>query len=153
MNKMRIFYGAITIIVAIFVYFSLSINANGMDSFSLIGTKYSDIQYDLGDNYTETETSEGRTTYSFLKKGNNLTQFAVKDDIIEVIEIYKVFYNAEEALITYTDFVLYTSAINRCKLLRAYNSTMEFIKDDIIIRIEQLPTNYGWLVKYTAFAK
>jgi len=36
-------------------------------------------------------------------------------------------------------------------MLRAYNSTLEFIKGDVVVRIEQIPTIYGFLVKFTAF--
>ena len=88
MNKMRIFYGAITVIISILVYFTLSINANDMDSFNLIGTKYSDIKYNLYGNYTETETSKGRTTYSFLKEGNNLTQFETNYASIKFLSLF-----------------------------------------------------------------
>ena len=87
-----------------------------------------------------------------MKENKSLIQFAVKNDTIEVIEIYNIFNNIQDAFDLYEDLVLYTSVVDGCKLLRAYNTTMEFVKDDIIIRIEQMPMHYGWVVKYTSFA-
>ena len=153
MNKMKIIYSIIIVVIVTIAYFSLSSNAKDMNAISLIGTKYSEIQDDLGDGYTKTKTAGDRITYSFLRGNNTLIQFAVKDDIIEVIEVYTVFDRAEDAVDFYTDLAVRTVAIDKCKLFRAYNMTMEFVTGNIIIRVEQLPTNYGWLVKYIALVR
>ena len=86
-----------TVFVAIILYFVFDSNAKDTNSFILIGSKFSEFKTQLNDNYTTTESAEGRITYSFLGENNNLTLIAVKDDIIEVIEVYNVFNNPVDA--------------------------------------------------------
>jgi hypothetical protein len=142
---------AIAFIIFAIIYSMFDSNAKDNNSFILIGTKFSEFKTQLNDNYTTTETAEGRITYSFLGRNDNLTLIAVKDDIIEVIEVYNVFDNSDDAYDLFEDLVVRLTIDGDCKLLRAYNSTMEFTRGNILIRVDQIPVHYGWLVKFTAY--
>jgi len=120
------------------------------EMFILVGTKFSDIKGKLHETYITTESSQDRITYSFIGDRNNLTQIAVKNDIIEVIEVYNVFDDENDALKLFTDLCVYL-ATEKHKISIAYNSTIEFTKNNITTRVEQLPSQYGWLIKYTSY--
>ena len=122
-----------------------------MTSFIIIGEKFSEIKESFSENYTITESAGQRITYSFLGNHGNLTQFATKNDIIEVVEVYNVYEKQDDALILYTDLSILMITQEKYTMLRAYNSTLEFIKGDVVVRIEQIPTIYGFLVKFTAY--
>jgi len=143
----------ITIIIGIVLYFSFESNAKDLNTFLLVGDKFSDWQSEFSDSYVKTNTAGDRITYSFLNDKNNLTQFAVKDDIIEVVEVYNVFTDEGDALELYTDLSIHMVTKEKCHLLRAYNSTIEFEKANVIVRIEQIPTIYGQMIKFTSYLK
>lgn len=140
--------------IILIIYFSVGTSdAKELTSFIIIGEKFSEVKQFFSDNYTITETAGKRITYSFLGENANLTQFATKNDIIEVVEVYNVYEKASDALKLYADLSIMMVATEKYKLLRAYNTTMEFIKGDVVVRIEQIPTIYGWLVKFTAYVQ
>jgi hypothetical protein len=122
-----------------------------MNSYIWVGKKFSDIQPYLNENYTTSKSSGDRITYSFYGRNNSHADIAVKNDTIDVVEVYNIFDNNTKALDTFESLVVSLTIDEKCKLSRAYNSTMEFMKDNILIRVEQIPSNYGWIVKFTAY--
>lgn len=149
---MKIFYGSIGVIVCLVIlYFTIPSNAHDFDSFLIVGEKFSEMREHFSDDYVASESAQGRITYSYMSNSNNLTQFAVKNDIIEVVEVYNVFTSVADAMILFEGFSIYLVAIERCRLYKSYNTTMEFIKDGIFLRVEQLPTNYGHVIKFTSY--
>jgi len=122
-----------------------------INSYILIGTKFSDLQPDLSETYTTSKSAGGRITYSFDGRGNSHADIAVKNDTIEVMEVYNVFSDNMKSLNMFEGLVISLTVDEKCKLTRAYNSTFEFTKNGILIRVEQIPTKYGWIVKFTAY--
>ena len=140
----------ILIISFIFILVSDSFTAD-VESFLIVGKKFSEVKKDFSDNYVTTESAGGRITHSFLGKYNNLTRFAVKNDIIEVVEVFNVFEDENDALNLFETLAMYLTIDEKCKLVRGYNSTLEFSKKDMFIRIEAIPSNYGHLIKFTVY--
>lgn len=141
----------IAIIIAV-IYFSIGTSdAKEITSFIIIGEKFSEIKDSFSENYTITESAGQRITYSFLGNNGNLTQFATKNDIIEIVEVYNIYENQDDALTLYTELSVMMITQEKYNMLRAYNSTLEFIKGDVVVRVEQIPTIYGFLIKFTAY--
>lgn len=153
---MKIFYGILAaiaiIVVAYFILFPTDLGAKDINTSILVGQKFSELQ-GLSLVYFKSKSAGDRLTYTYYLENKNFVQIAVKDDIIEVVEVYNVCSSPGESINLFTELSIYFTVDEKCHLLRAYNTTMEFSKGNVIIRIEQIPIEAGWLVKYTAFAQ
>lgn len=149
---MKIFFGSLVVfIITAVLYFSFTSNAKDFDSFLVVGQKFSELKEYFSDNYAVTKSAQDRLTYTFIGKNDNITRFAVKDDIIEVVEVFNVFTNKEQSLALYEALAIYLVADEKCHLIRGYNTTLEFSKGNIFVRLEMLPSQYGELVKFTSY--
>jgi len=138
----------LSLILLVFIVF-LTGDSFAIDSFLIVGKKFSEVKEDFSDNYEMTKTAGDRITYSFLGKSNNLTRFAVKNDIIEVVEVFNVFESEEDAINLFETLANYLIVDEKCSFVMGYNSTLEFSKKNMLIRIEHIPSNYGYLIKFT----
>jgi len=138
-----------SLILFVSIIFILTGDSFAIDTFLIVGKKFSEVKEDFSDDYEMTESAGGRITYSFLGKSKNLTRFAVKDDIIEVVEVFNLLESEEEALSLFETLSLYLVVDEKCKVVRGYNSTLEFSKKNMTVRVEHIPSMYGYLIKFT----